>query len=165
MQRLEHDTTVNLQMYRIADYKTSSRPYEGHYLHNNVQLTTADEAVKFHAGDYVVYVNQPINRYIVETLEPQAVDSFFAWNFFDSVLGQKEHYSDYVFEDIAADYLKNHPDLQKALEREKAANPKLAASAAMQLEFVYHNSPWFEKTYLRYPIGRLMRDFKLDLSK
>ena len=69
--------------------------------------------VKFYAGDYVVYTNQALNRYIVETLEPQGVDSFFAWNFFDSVLGEKEYYSDYVFEDIAADMLKNNPPEEK----------------------------------------------------
>lgn len=164
MRRLSHDTTLNLQMYYIADYKTTPRPYEGHYLHSDVKLNPVQSSIKFYAGDYVVYTNQPINRYIVETLEPQGVDSFFAWNFFDSMLGQKEHYSDYVFEDIAADYLKHTPGLQKKLEDEKAKNPKLAASASMQLEFVYRNSPWFEKTYLRYPVGRLLTDIKLDLN-
>ena len=86
-------------MYYIGDYKTPSRPYEGHYLHSNVKLNPVDMKVKFYAGDYVVYTNQALNRYIVETLEPQGVDSFFAWNFFDSVLGEKEYFSDYVFED------------------------------------------------------------------
>ena len=164
MSRLAHDTTLNLSFYQIADYKTGTRPYEGHYIHSNVNLLVANQSVKFYTGDYVVYTNQPINRYIVETLEPQGVDSFFVWNFFDSILGQKEHYSDYVFEDIAAEYLKNNPNLKALLEKEKAGNPKLAASAAMQLEFVYHNSPWFEKTYLRYPVGRLLADVKLDLK-
>ncbi|WDF55195.1 M14 family zinc carboxypeptidase [Mucilaginibacter sp. KACC 22063] len=164
MHQLKHDTTLKVEMYSIADYKTSTRPYEGHYLHSNVTLSAKEAPIKFYAGDYVVYTNQPINRYIVETLEPQGVDSFFAWNFFDSMLGQKEHYSDYVFEDTAAEYLKNNPELQKKLEQEKAANPKLAASAAMQLEFVYRNSPWFEKTYLRYPVGRLLTNVKLDLN-
>lgn len=164
MSRLAHDTTLNLSFYHIADYKTSPRPYEGHYIHSGVNLIAENQRVKFYTGDYVVYTNQPINRYIVETLEPQGIDSFFTWNFFDSVLGQKEHYSDYVFEDIAAGYLKTQPDLQKQLEQEKAINPKLAASAGMQLEFVYHNSPWFEKTYLRYPVGRLLTNIKLDLN-
>src|ERR1700761_2837350 len=89
MHRLTHDTTLDLQMYYIADYKTSARPYEGHYLHSGVKLSPAQMKVKFYAGDYVVYTNQALNRYIVETLEPQGVDSFFAWNFFDSVLGEK----------------------------------------------------------------------------
>jgi hypothetical protein len=164
MKQLAHDTTLDLQMYYIADYKTPQRPFEGHYLHSNVKLTPVDLKVKFYAGDYVVYTNQALNRYIVETLEPQGVDSFFAWNFFDSVLGEKEYFSDYVFEDVAADLLKKDPELKKKLEDEKLKDPKLAASASAQLYFIYRNSPYFEKTYLRYPVGRLLTDTKLDLK-
>jgi hypothetical protein len=163
MSRLAHDTTLALQMYYIGDYKTGAKPYEGHYLHSNVKLNPIDTRVRFYEGDYIVYANQPINRYIVETLEPQGVDSFFAWNFFDSMLGQKEYFSDYVFEDVAATMLKNDPDLHKKLDEAKAADPKLANSAGAQLNFVYRNSPYFEKTYLRYPIGRLLNNTKLDL--
>ncbi|MDB5124030.1 MAG: hypothetical protein JWP94_2159 [Mucilaginibacter sp.] len=164
MHRLAHDTTLDLQMYYITDYKTPQRPYEGHYLHSGVKLNPVDMKVKFYEGDYVVFTNQPLNRYIVETLEPQGVDSFFAWNFFDSVLGEKEYFSDYVFEDVAADLLKKDPELKKKLEDEKQKDPKLAASAAAQLNFVYRNSPYFEKTYLRYPVGRLLNNTKLDLK-
>ncbi len=164
MSRLLHDTTLTLQMYYIGDYKTPQRPFEGHYLHSEVKLNPVTMPVKFYEGDYVIYTNQPLNRYIVETLEPQGVDSFFAWNFFDSVLGEKEYFSDYVFEDVAANQLKNDPELRKKLDDEKAKNPKLAASAALQLNFVYRNSPYFEKTYLRYPVGRLLTDTKLDLK-
>jgi hypothetical protein len=164
MKRLVHDTTLDLQMYYIADYKTPQRPYEGHYLHSGVKLTPVQQKVKFYTGDYVVYVNQSLNRYIVETLEPNAVDSFFAWNFFDSVLGEKEYFSDYVFEDVAAAELKADPELKKKLDDAKAADPKLAGSAAAQLNFVYRNSPYFEKTYLRYPVGRMITDTKLDLK-
>ncbi len=165
MRRLKHDTTLTVQTYYIADYKTGTRPYEGHYLHNSVKLNTInDNRVKFYEGDYVVYTNQAINRYIVETLEPQGVDSFFAWGFFDSMLNQKEHYSDYVFEDIAFDYLKKHPELQKQLDNEKAKNPQLAQSGPAQLEYIYRNSPFYENTYMRYPVGRLLTNTQLDLQ-
>jgi hypothetical protein len=165
MRQLKHDTTLNVQTYYIADYKTSNRPYEGHYLHSGLKLTILDNnPIKFYEGDYVVYTNQAINRYIVETLEPQAVDSFFTWGFFDSMLSQKEHYSDYVFEDIAFEYLNKHPELQKLLNDEKAKNPQLAQSGREQLEFIYKNSPFYEKTYLRYPVARLLTNSKLDLQ-
>ena len=164
MKQLAHDTTLNLQMYYIADYKTPAKPFEGHYLHSGVQLNPVNAKVKFFEGDYVVYTNQSLNRYIIETLEPQGVDSFFAWNFFDSILSEKEYFSDYVFEDVAAGLLKKDPDLKKKLEEEKLKDLKLAGSAAAQLNFVYRNSPYFEKTYLRYPVGRLLTNDKLDLK-
>jgi hypothetical protein len=164
MHRLAHDTTIDLQMYYIGDIQTPAKPFEGHYLHSNVKLNPVDTKVKYYEGDYVVYTNQWLNRYIVETLEPQGVDSFFSWNFFDSILGEKEYFSNYVFEDIAADLLKKDPELRKKLDDEKAKDPKLANSANAQLNFVYRNSIYFEKTYLRYPVGRIVTDTKLDLK-
>jgi hypothetical protein len=164
MQQLAHDTTLNLQMYYITDYKTPAKPFEGHYLHSNVKLNPVDMPVKFYTGDYVIYTNQAINRYIVETLEPQGVDSFFTWNFFDSILSEKEYYSDYVFEDIAANLLKTHPELKQKLEDAKSKDPQLANSAQAQLFFVYRNSPYFEKTFMRYPVGRILTNTKLDLN-
>ncbi len=164
MQQLTTDTKINLEMYYIADMKTGTQPYEGHYLHSAVSLKPVNQDIQFYAGDYVVYVNQANNRYIIETLEPQAIDSFFNWNFFDSILGKKEGYSSYVFEDTAAELLKNNPELIQKLEAEKTKNPDFAKSARMQLEFVYKNSDYYEKTYMRYPIGRLQQNIKLNLK-
>jgi len=165
MHRLAHDTTLDVQMYYIGDLPAPTRPYEGHYLHTGVKTTTVDRKIKFFAGDYVVYTNQPLNRYIVETLEPTGVDSFFAWNFFDSIFDEKESFSAYVFEDKAAELLKNDPELKKKLDEEKAKNPQTANNAQAQLTFIYRNSPYFEKTNKRYPVGRLMTDAKLDFKK
>jgi hypothetical protein len=55
----------------------------------------------FHEGDYIINLGQAQKRFILETLEPAAPDSYFNWNFFDGILMQKEHFSSYVFEDIA----------------------------------------------------------------
>ena len=164
IQQLAHHTVLPVDLYYISDYKTSSRPYEGHYLHNSVKLDTKDQQLGFYEGDYIVYTNQPQNRYIIETLEPQATDSFFSWNFFDSILDQKEHYSAYVFEDTAAEILRNNPDIQKKLAQKRAEDPKFAKDGAAQLEFVYKSSNYYENTHLRYPIARLQQNIKIQLK-
>ena len=164
MQQLVADTKLHLQMYYIGEMRTGTRPYEGHYQHSGVNLTPMVQDVQFYEGDYVVYVNQTTNRYIIETLEPQSVDSFFNWNFFDSILGQKEGYSAYVFEDTAADLLRKDPELRKKLEAEKLKKTDMAKSAIAQLDFVYKNSDFHEKTFMRYPIGRMQQDLKLNLK-
>lgn len=164
MQQLANNVKLDLDMYYIGEMKTLTRPYEGHYQHSGVNLTAVKQTVQFYAGDYVVYVNQANNRYIVETLEPQAIDSFFNWNFFDSILGQKEGYSSYVFEDTAADLLRENSALRQKLEAEKLKNPELAQSGRMQLDFIYKNSAYYEKTYMRYPIGRLEQETKLNFK-
>ncbi|MFN0290623.1 M14 family metallopeptidase [Pedobacter helvus] len=161
---LKEDAKLPLEMYYITDMKTAQKPFEGHYLHSGVKLETRLQAIHCYAGDYVVYVNQKTNRYIIETLEPQAPDSFFNWNFFDSILSQKEHFSSYIFEDTAADLLKENLGLKQKLEEEKAKNPALAENAFAQLEFVYKNSEYFEPTFMRYPIGRLVKDITLALK-
>ncbi|MHA6248847.1 M14 family metallopeptidase [Pontibacter sp. CAU 1760] len=163
LRQLKRDTTLTLDTYYITDYKTSPRPYEGHYLHSGVQVETKRMARPFYKGDYVVYLNQPANRFVVEVLEPQAVDSYFNWNFFDSILMQKEYFSSYVFEDLAAEYLKQDPALRQRLEDRKKQDPEFAKSARAQLDFVYRNSPHYEYTHQLYPIGRLVEDLKLPL--
>lgn len=164
MNQLKEDAQLPVEMYYIADYKTAPRPYEGHYIHSAVKLKSVNQQLQFYAGDYVVYTDQAQNRYIMETLEPQATDSFFNWNFFDSILGQKEHFSAYVFEDTAAELLKNNPELKGKLEQEKGKDPDFAKNARAQLEFVYKNSDYYEKTHNRYPIGRLLTDIKPTLK-
>jgi len=164
LRELKSDQKIVVDSYYIGDFKTGTKPYEGHYLHSGVTVNTVPQKLQYYAGDYVVYVNQPGNRYIVETLEPQATDSYFNWNFFDSILDMKEHYSAYVFEDTATELLKNNPDLKSKLDAKKLADPEFAKNGAAQLDFVYKNSDYYEKTHNRYPVARLVTDVKLDLK-
>jgi len=164
MKRLSADIEIESEMYYIDDYKTVNKPFEGHYLHSQVKLRTENQRMKYYKGDYIIYTDQTRNRYIVETLEPQGVDSFFAWNFFDSVLGQKEHFSDYVFEDEAARILKQNPEMLAKFEEDKKNNPRLFQSPSSQLDWVYRNSKYYEKTHLRYPVGRMIRPAKIELN-
>ncbi|WP_022822969.1 M14 family metallopeptidase [Hymenobacter norwichensis] len=154
LQRLRRDTTLTAEVYYISDYKTSPRPYEGHYLHTSVTVRPTQQALPYHRGDYVARLDNTTARFLIETLEPQATDSYFAWGFFDSILQQKEHFSEYVFEDVAADLLRRDPALREQLEKQKQQDPALAKSGAAQLEWVYRHSKYYEPTHLRYPIAR-----------
>lgn len=146
---------MELDMYYITDFQTARAPYEGHYNHSQVKLRTERQQVQFYKGDYLVYMDQAANRYVVETLEPQAPDSFFNWNFFDSILSRKEYFSAYVFEDEAAQILRDNPELRAAFEEAKASDEQLRSSAQAQLSWIHSNSDYAEKTHMRYPIGRL----------
>ncbi|MEM8582846.1 MAG: M14 family metallopeptidase [Bacteroidota bacterium] len=156
MTELEKDTTLNIEHYYIEDYDTRDRPYEGHYLHRNIEVRQVQRAWPYRAGDFYIPTDQDAVRYIVETLEPQAPDSYFAWNFFDAVLQQKEGFSDYVFEDLALEYLNDHPEIAEELELAKASDPDLAANGRAQLNFIYKRSPWYEPTAFLYPVGRVL---------
>jgi hypothetical protein len=111
----------------------------------------------FRKGDYYIPTAQKAVRFIIEVLEPQGEDSYFAWNFFDPILGQKEGFSNYVFEETAAAYLKAHPELRQQLEERKKTDEAFAKNAQAQLDFVYRNSPYYEPSHNQYPVYRVVR--------
>lgn len=156
MQRLSKDSSIEVEVYHIDDYKASPRQYEMHHPNGDVKVSTQMEKIQFRKGDYIIPMNQVANRFLMEVLEPQAPDSYFAWNFFDAILGQKEGFSGYAFEDIAAQYLREHPDLKNKLEQRRASDSAFAKSAFAQLDFVYKNSPFYEPAHLRYPVFRIV---------
>jgi hypothetical protein len=157
MEQLKNDTSITVSAYHIDNYETGGKPYEKHYLHKNVQVTSHKVIMNFRKGDYIIWVNkyQRAKRYIIETLEPTAPDAFLAWNFFDGILQQKEYFSDYVFEDVAAGLLKKDASLKQMLEEKKQSDSVFAKSSAAQLDFVYRHSPYMEPGYMRYPVYRL----------
>ena len=157
MRRLTSDTTIEVQWYKIENYQTSSRPYEGHHLNSEVKVSANTKTMTFRKGDWYIAMNQAANRFLIETLEPQAEDSYFAWNFFDAVLVQKEGYSDYAFEDIAKEFLKNNPDVKAKLDQRRAKDSGFLKNGRAQLDFVYQNSPYFEPAYLQYPVYRVLK--------
>lgn len=155
--QLSEDKEMEVETYYIENYDSPKQPFEGHYWHTNVTLRTEKQKLKFKKGDWYIPVNQWTNRYIIETLEPKGVDSFFKWNFFDTILQSKEHYSGYVFEDLAAELLTRSPELKNKLEEKKMADPEFAKNANAQLDFIYDQSEYREKEYLRYPVFRVMK--------
>src|SRR6185295_11519833 len=152
--QLVKDTSFDVDVYYIDDFKSSPNAYEGHHVNSNVSLRKENHQMKFYKGDYVVFVNQPSNRYIIEMLEPQGTDSYFTWNFFDPVLMEKEYFSDYVFVDVAADLLRKDSKLKNDFEQKKKSDPEFAKDPNAQLYFIYQHSPYFEKSFRRYPVVR-----------
>jgi hypothetical protein len=161
VQRLEKDTSFTCEVYYLEDYSTTGQAYEGHHLHGSVTVRRDTQKMNFFKGDYVVVADRPENRFIVETLEPQGVDSYFAWGFFDAVLQEKEYFSAYVFEEIAEELLKDDPALKKEIEEKRHSDLKFAGDAEAQLYFIYQRSRYFEKSYKRYPVARIPQRMNL----
>ncbi len=153
--QLKNDTIIEVESYKIADYKTATNAYEGHYLHKNTKTTSKTEKIKFSKGDYIFDTNQKAIKYLLETLEPVAVDSFFNWNFFDTILQQKEGYSEYVFEDLAAKILRENPILKSEFEKKKQEDFLFFKNPEAQLDWVYKHSVYYEKAHLQYPVYRV----------
>ena len=152
---LKKDSTITVESYKVSDYKTTTKAYEGHYPHYNVNVTTSIKDMPFKKGDFIIKTNQPSIRYIIETLEPQAPDSFFSWNFFDTILQQKEGFSPYVWEDKALDILNSNEVLKTEFETKKQTNKAFAKNWYAQLDWLHKHSEHYESAHLQYPIFRI----------
>ena len=152
---LKKDTIITVEVSHINDYKTRNAAYEGHYLHYNTTTKKSTKTIQFRKGDVYIPTNQNGVRYLLETLEAEATDSFFNWNFFDTVLQKKEGYSAYVFEDIAETILAKNPKIKATFEEKLIKDKVFANNPRMQLDFVYKNSPHYEPAHLMLPVFKI----------
>jgi hypothetical protein len=153
---LAADTAFTVTQYRIKEFKTRNA-YEGHYLHYQIAVDTIKTRAQFRKGDIYIPCDQDAIRYLVETLEPTAPDSWFAWNYFDGILMQKEYFSDYVFEDLAEQYLNENPKLRADLNEKLRLEPAFATDEEAVLDWIYKRSPWYEPNHKFYPVARIER--------
>lgn len=153
--KFKKDTAMMLQTYYIDNYETVEHPYEGHYLHSNIVARKDTQEIEIKSGDLLVPAHQLGIRYLMEALEPEAEDSFFAWGFFDTILQEKEWFSDYAFEQKAEKILAENPKLKAEFEQKKKDDKKFAADSWAMLYYIYTHSKYYEKSHNRYPIYRI----------
>ena len=153
--RFKKDTTLRVDVQHVTAYQTRKTAYEGHYLHYDTEVKSTQQSVLFRKGDLYIPTHQNGIRYLLETLEAEAVDSFFNWNFFDTILQQKEGFSGYVFEDVASQFLIEHPSVKAALDAKMREDKNFAKNPRAQLNFVYQNTLHYEKAHLLLPIYKV----------
>ncbi|HPE34077.1 MAG TPA: M14 family zinc carboxypeptidase [Bacteroidales bacterium] len=164
MKRFTKDTSVTVQRYIIKEVKTSPYKYNWHRNHTHVELDIATEKVVVREGDYLIPVNQPANKYIVEMLEPEGQDSFFRWNFFDPILEEREYYSSFGFEENALRYLNEHPDFRKEWEEAIKNDTSLAGNHRAQLGYIYQHTEWADNVTKKYPVLRIEEKIQLPVK-
>lgn len=150
------------ERYFILHFETVGGPYEGHYLHHAIEVDKDSTEIEIRKGDYLIPTKHVGVRFVMETLEPHAMDSYLAWNYFDAILQQKEWFSAYVFEDEAQQILNENPALKADFENKKNSDPEFASNTFAQLYFIYKASTHYEPTHNLYPVFRVMKP--IDLS-
>ena len=154
---IQKDTSMAAEVYYIEEYKTRTRPYEGHYPHYNTRVRSLSDTVILKEGGLWIPTDQPGIRYLLETLEPAAPDSFFNWNYFDPILQRKEGFSPYVFEDLAWELINENKELSQQFIEKKESDENFNASSYRQLYWIYENSPYAERGFMRYPVYRVLQ--------
>jgi hypothetical protein len=143
-----------MEVYHIDSFSTVTSPYEKHYYHYDTKVRSSVQKVSISASDWLIKIDNLHRRFLIEVLEPEGPDSYFNWNFFDAIIQQKEWYSSYVFEDEAAELLKNDADLKQRFESKKKLEPGFQSNSKSQLYWIYQQSNRYEKEHMRYPVFR-----------
>jgi zinc carboxypeptidase len=153
MERLAEPRTLDVEIYRIADAKLATAPFEGH-----VAVTASVTATKakrtFAPGSFRVPTDQPLGDLVVLLLEPQSPESFFQWGFFLEALEETEYAEPYAMEPLARQMLATDPSLRAEFDKAIAADPALAKSPDARLRWFYRRSPFADATWNVYPIAR-----------
>jgi len=149
---VKSDSILSLHVNIVSDFKSLTKPYEGHFRHREITIKQKEVKINLKKGDIIIPTKQKGAYFIHSVLQPKAEDSYFSWNFYDSYLQQKEYFSSYVFIDQITEILTENPQLKLEFESKKAKDEAFRNSEWEQLYFIYSNSPYFEQTFMRLPV-------------
>ncbi len=154
MQRLDAARDVEVEMYRIVEWKLDREPFEGHVRVTPSELATERRRERFVAGSLRVPTDQPLGELVMVLLEPLSPDSFFQWGFFLEILSRTEYAEAYVLEPLAERMLAADPALRAEFERKLSNEPVFAADPMARLHWFYQRTPWFDARWRLYPVAR-----------
>ncbi|MCC7155995.1 MAG: M14 family metallopeptidase [Bryobacterales bacterium] len=140
---------------RFSDARFAAAPFEGRFLVTSFTTRTVKEHRTIPAGSMFVPTAQRAARLVMHLLEPAAPDSLVRWGFFQAIFEQKEYFSDYVFEPIAAQLLKEDASLRTAFEDKLKSDPAFAENPRARLAWLYQRSPYYEPDKDAYPVVRV----------
>ena len=59
--------------------------------------------------------------------------------------------------------MKEHPELKQKLDNKIKEDEEFANNHYAQMWFIFENSPYYENTYNRYPVARIIKKIKLPV--
>jgi hypothetical protein len=154
-ERIQKPLTIEVESYRLTEPKWATNSFENR-LPLSYKAVPITETRTFPANSVLVPTAQETANVAIHLLEPNSGDSFAYWGFFNAIFEQKEYFSDYIMEKIAAEMLAKDESLRKEFE-EKLKDEKFAKSPRARLNFFYERSPYADKRIGVYPVGRILR--------
>lgn len=154
METLTEPRAVEVEMLTLPNATFATRANEGH-----VQMTSGEPVVEtrvwtFPAGSVRVPTDQPMGDVVVLMLEPQGVESLFAWGFFPEIFSRVEYIEAYAIAPLGEEMLASDPELRAEFEARLASDPDFAADGDARLAWLYERTPFYDQRYRLYPIAR-----------
>jgi hypothetical protein len=148
---LETEITADVKMYRIADHKFASQPFEGHFGVTG-KVSPENRKEVFYPGAVRATTDQPLGDLLIHLMEPEATDSFFQWGYFVEIFNRTEYIEEYAIEPLARKMLLDE-NLKADFEKKKQSEPDFINNSQAVYEWFYSRSPFVDQRYLLYPIG------------
>lgn len=151
MTEIKAAKTLSLQQLAASNPEFGRAPFEGRFL---VSATFDTNWLDYQlpAGSVRVSTDQPLGALAVALLQPQAPDSFFSWGFFNGMFQRTEYFENYALVPWIEQQLKNDPQLKTAFAAAQKADPQLQKDGAARLQWFYQRSPFYDASYLKYPV-------------
>jgi hypothetical protein len=101
-----------------------------------------------------VPTDQKLGELAVILLEPESVDSFFQWGYFNTIFTQTEYMETYIMEPLIAKMLAEDGDLKARFEAKKASDANFAKSPRAMYQWFYAQTPYYDQNWKVIPVGR-----------
>jgi len=154
MEILTAPRTVNVEMLRLENPEVSRTTNEGHVPIRVTEVSTERRDWTYPPGSARVSTDQPLGDVAILMLEPQSVESLFAWGLFPEVLNRVEYIEGYAIAPLAERMMAADPALKAEFEAKLAADPAFAADGDARLAWFYERTPFYDDRYRLYPVGR-----------
>lgn len=147
---------LTISTYKLSNPKWSTSPYEGH---QTVEFELKPIILNriFSPGSIVIDMNQRAAKVIASILEPQAVDSYVFWGFFNSIFERKEYVESYVMEERARMMLAGDTELNYEFNSKLKNDSSFANNPSAILMWFYQKSPYWDDRKDIYPVGRIFK--------
>jgi hypothetical protein len=155
MQAASSSVEVNASTWRFASPVWATQPFEGRLMLTQFTQTAEQGRFVLAEDSMVVSLDQPRANIAIHLLEPQAPDALLRWGFFNAIFEEKEYAEPRVMEAMARKMLAENAELKATFERRLQEDPVFAKDPQARLDFFYQRTPYFDQTYLRYPVLRL----------
>ncbi len=151
MTEIKTAKTLSLQQLAASNPEFGHVPFEGRFL-VSAEFETNWLDYQLPAGSVRVSTDQPLGRLVVALLQPQAPDSFFSWGFFNGMFQRTEYFENYALVPWIEQQLAKDQQLKNAFAAAQKADPKLQKDGAARLQWFYQRSPFYDASYLKYPV-------------
>ncbi len=154
MEILTEPKELTLEFSTVGDFKMVTQPYEGLMRIQSFDLDKMERTITLQPGSAKINTNQALGELAVILMEPESVDSFFQWGYFNTIFTQTEYMETYIMEPLIAKMLAEDADLNKRFEAEKLSNAEFAKSSRAIYSWFYKQTPYFDQNWKVIPVGR-----------